>query len=77
MTIIWQVIMTFSRLLSLSSDIDTSGENLADNTVFISATEGKGLAKLRHRIENAVLESTGRQIKKLRIPMNGPHLGRV
>ncbi|XP_064634465.1 putative GTP-binding protein 6 [Lineus longissimus] len=59
----------------VKSDIDTSDANLADNTVVISVTEGTGLTRLRKMIETAVLKSTGRQVKKLRIPMNGEHLG--
>lgn len=40
----------------------------------ISATTGLGLQDLLHQVEKAVLEGTGMSVRRLKVPMSGPHL---
>ena len=47
---------------------------LSEKWVKISAVENTGLDKLRHLIEEGVMASTGRRIRKLVIPPYGDQL---
>lgn len=62
------------KIITVGNKCDVIVDNELTDGIKVSAKTGFGIEELRHKIEEKILNSTGRQLVKLKIPIGGDEI---